>query len=149
MKNQVNTDVENSVNGRVQKANHLAQFFQTLCMLSLTLVVGGYFVLQDPFWFTVWTVSWLVIAMVAFSFALHHGVQALEVYRTTKFEINDQRLGTLRITKTPVDVMTALESLPPGKYTGEGEFFNQLADMVGTERCAELRPKIFKYTKVG
>ena len=141
-------DFENSVNIKVQKANHLAQFFQTLCMLSLTLVVGGYFLLQNGFWFLAWTAICLILAAVSFILAIDLGLKALNVYCSTPFEISNQRLGTLDEIKIPADVMFALGRFRRGHYIGEGRFFYLVAKRVGTERCAEFRDKIFKYLKV-
>ena len=148
MKKQVIIDFENSVNIKVQKANHMAQFFQTLCILCLTLVVGGFVLLENGRWFVVWTIICVTFAAASFVFAIYLGLKAVKIYSTTRFAVSDQRLATLIATEMPVDVVRAMERFERGKYKGEGRFFYLVASRVGTERCAELRDKIFKYTKV-
>jgi hypothetical protein len=141
------TDVETSANLKVQQANRLAQFFETFSLLSLTLIICGFLLLESVH-LLLWTIFFSVTAAGSLLLAVRYRFLAVRRYRSVYFDISDQRLHTLEVTKIPADVLPHLQLFAGKRIRGEGRFFNRLADAVGSERSAEVKARIFKYTHV-
>ncbi len=140
--------IENSANPKVQNAARLSQFFEILCLLCSVLVFCGYLLIADPFRFWSWTIACLIGTVIFLLLAIRYQILAISAYRKARFNFSEQRLHTLKVLKTPEDVMMHLETLRGKRILGEGELFAKLDALMGRERCAEIRTTVFKYTKV-
>lgn len=140
--------VEKSVNPKVQRANGRANFCETFVLLSGTFLVCGLFVLNDNGGYLRWWIAGCVVATVSFLvLALLFSSFALATYQSTTLEVTSQTMKTLRAIKAPFDLVDCLSNLKGKTAETEETFFAGLDDVLGAERCAELKSTIFKYVK--
>ena len=142
------TNIEKSVNPKVQNANRRSEFCQTFTLLSLVLIFYGYVLIKTPVRFSLWILVWLSVAAISYSLAVTYQRKAIFEYKKARFNFSGARLHTLHVLKTPPDVMTQLTKLKGTRIRDEGELIAKLKSMMGSERCEEERAPIFKYTKV-
>lgn len=143
------SNIEKSVNPKVQNANRLSQFFQIFTLLSLVLIVCGFVRIETsrPFW--IWLTVWFTLVIISFVLAIKYQIAAIKAYQKPVFNFSPRRLHTLQVLQTPPDVMTELAKLQGKKIRGEDNLVAKLNRMIGSERCEEFRAIVFKYTKVG
>ncbi len=140
--------IENSANPKVQEMNRRSQLFQILALLSLAFIICGLVLIGSRLQFWLWTIGWSTLLVISLQRAIRHQMLAINAYQKARFNFSGERLFTLKVLKTPDDVMIHLETLRGKRIRGEEKLLATLNAMMGRERCAEIGVTVFKYMKV-
>ena len=141
-------EISESVNPIVIRLNGYRQFCELLSLLSLTIAVCGFLILEG-WWRWQWLFGWLSMLVFCVGAAYYFGRKAILEFIDAEFSLTRQRLLTLQATQAPEDLMECLRDLCPAKFRGEQHYFRQLSKTLTPVRCDELKNIIFKYTYAG
>jgi|GEM_PF-5510901 len=137
--------VQNSVNPQVQKLNNLGQFCETLVLLSLTLIICGFIIINDGPQLLMWSSFWLIVMVLSFLGAWRMAARAIDTYKSAKFRITEQSRKALRAHKVPKELTESLANIGDKVVCGEDEFFLQVESAIGFQWCKEHKQAIFTY----
>lgn len=141
-------EISESVNPIVIRYNGYRQFCELLSLLSLTIGLCGFLILEGA-WSWQWLFGWLFVLVFCLGAAFYFGRKAILEFIDAEFRITPQSLLTLQATRAPRDLRQCLEDLCPAKFRGEQYYFRQLSKTLTPVRCDELKNIIFKYTYAG
>jgi len=95
----------------------------------------------------------LLLASVLFFAAVKCAMKAdfenQALRRESLYLISKHRLATLRAVKAPVDVIKFLETIEADQPVNYDELTSRLDYGLGSERAAEVRAQVLKYTRFG